>query len=62
LDRARPERLGYSIAALRRTARRCLPRMVRDSAEEEFTRRRDESGFADRAFLSALLNDRRQLR
>jgi hypothetical protein len=36
--------------------------MVRDPAEEEFTRRRNESCFADWAFLPALLNGRRQVR
>ena len=49
------ERRGYSIAALRRMARRRLPRMVFDfcdgAAEDEVTLRQNEAAFAELAFL-----------
>jgi isopentenyl diphosphate isomerase/L-lactate dehydrogenase-like FMN-dependent dehydrogenase len=60
LDRARLERQGYSVAALRRLARRRLPRMVFDfcdgAAEDEITGRRNETAFADWEFLPTPLN------
>src|SRR5690606_23415215 len=60
LDRDRLRRQGYSIAALRRMARRRLPRMVFDfcdgAAEDEITRRANEAAFADWAFLPMPLN------
>ena len=60
MDRARLERQGYSVAALRRLARRRLPRMVFDfcdgAAEDEITRRRNETAFADWEFLPTPLN------
>ncbi|HSA80959.1 MAG TPA: alpha-hydroxy-acid oxidizing protein, partial [Geminicoccaceae bacterium] len=46
---------AFSVAELRRIARRRLPRMVFDfcdgGAEDEITRRANEAGFADWAFL-----------
>jgi isopentenyl diphosphate isomerase/L-lactate dehydrogenase-like FMN-dependent dehydrogenase len=60
LDRGRLERQGYSIAALRRLARRRLPRMVFDfcdgAAEDEITLARNETAFADWEFLPTPLN------
>jgi isopentenyl diphosphate isomerase/L-lactate dehydrogenase-like FMN-dependent dehydrogenase len=60
LDRARLQRQGYSITALRRLARRRLPRMVFDfcdgGAEDEITRERNETAFADWEFLPRPLN------
>ncbi|HLT00553.1 MAG TPA: alpha-hydroxy acid oxidase [Geminicoccaceae bacterium] len=60
MDRDRLRRQGYSIAALRRMARRRLPRMVFDfcdgAAEDEITRRANEAAFADWAFLPTPLN------
>jgi len=54
LDRA------YSVAAMRALARRRLPRVVFDfcdgGAEDEITRDRNESAFADLAFLPQPLN------
>ena len=54
LDRA------YSVAAMRALARRRLPRVVFDfcdgGAEDEITRDRNESGFADLEFLPQPLN------
>jgi isopentenyl diphosphate isomerase/L-lactate dehydrogenase-like FMN-dependent dehydrogenase len=55
LDRGWLQRQGYSIAALRRLARRRLPGMVFDfcdgGAEDEITRARNEAAFADWEFL-----------
>jgi isopentenyl diphosphate isomerase/L-lactate dehydrogenase-like FMN-dependent dehydrogenase len=55
------ERRGYSIAALRRMARRRLPRMVFDfcdgAAEDEVTLRQNEAAFAELAFLPRPLFD-----
>ena len=60
MDRARLERQGYSVAALRQIARRRLPRMVFDfcdgAAEDEITRARNEAAFADWEFLPTPLN------
>jgi len=60
LDRGRLERQGYSVAALRRMARRRLPRMVFDfcdgAADDEITRARNEAAFADWEFLPTPLN------
>jgi isopentenyl diphosphate isomerase/L-lactate dehydrogenase-like FMN-dependent dehydrogenase len=60
LDRGRLQREGYSIAALRRLARRRLPRMVFDfcdgGAEDEITRAQNEAAFADWEFLPTPLN------
>jgi L-lactate dehydrogenase (cytochrome) len=60
LDRATLERQGYSVAALRRMAGRRLPRMVFDfcdgGAEDEITRQRNETAFADWEFLPTPLN------
>ena len=60
MDRARLDRQGYSVAALRRLARRRLPRMVFDfcdgAAEDEITRARNETAFADWEFLPTPLN------
>ena len=60
MDRGRLQRQGYSIAALRRMARRRLPRMVFDfcdgAAEDEITGRRNETAFADWEFLPTPLN------
>jgi L-lactate dehydrogenase (cytochrome)/(S)-mandelate dehydrogenase len=60
LDLARLERQGYSVAALRRLARRRLPRMVFDfcdgAAEDEITLARNEAAFADWEFLPTPLN------
>jgi len=60
LDRGRLQRQGYSVAALRRMARRRLPRMVFDfcdgGAEDEITRARNEAAFADWEFLPTPLN------
>jgi L-lactate dehydrogenase (cytochrome)/(S)-mandelate dehydrogenase len=60
LDGARLQRQGYSIAALRGIARRRLPRMVFDfcdgGAEDEITRERNETAFADWEFLPTPLN------
>ena len=57
MDRGRLQRQGYSVAALRRMARRRLPRMVFDfcdgAAEDEITRQRNETAFADWAWLWA---------
>ena len=55
MDRGRLQREGYSVAALRQLARRRLPRMVFDfcdgGAEDEITRERNETAFADWEFL-----------
>ncbi len=55
MDRADLEKRGFSVAELRRLARRRLPRMVFDfcdgGAEDESTRDRNETGFADWEFL-----------
>jgi L-lactate dehydrogenase (cytochrome)/(S)-mandelate dehydrogenase len=60
LDRGRLQRQGYSIAALRRMARRRLPRMVFEfcdgAAEDQITRERNETAFADWEFLPTPLN------
>ena len=60
LDRGRLQRDGYSVAALRQLARRRLPRMVFDfcdgGAEDEITRARNETAFADWEFLPTPLN------
>jgi isopentenyl diphosphate isomerase/L-lactate dehydrogenase-like FMN-dependent dehydrogenase len=60
LDPARLQRQGYSVAALRRLARRRLPRMVFDfcdgGAEDEITRAHNETAFADWEFLPTPLN------
>ncbi len=54
------EKTAYSIAVLRRMAERRLPRMVFDfidgAAEDEITRRRNESDFNDLEFLPHPLN------
>jgi isopentenyl diphosphate isomerase/L-lactate dehydrogenase-like FMN-dependent dehydrogenase len=60
LNRGRLQRDGYSIAALRQLAWRSLPRMVFDfcdgGAEDEITRERNETAFADWEFLPTPLN------
>jgi isopentenyl diphosphate isomerase/L-lactate dehydrogenase-like FMN-dependent dehydrogenase len=60
LDRGRLERQGYSVAALRKMARRRLPRMVFDfcdgGSEDEITRARNETAFADWELLPTPLN------
>jgi isopentenyl diphosphate isomerase/L-lactate dehydrogenase-like FMN-dependent dehydrogenase len=60
LDRASFEARAFNVAELRRMARRRLPRMVFDfcdgGAEDEVTRRANEAGFADWAFLPRPLN------
>jgi isopentenyl diphosphate isomerase/L-lactate dehydrogenase-like FMN-dependent dehydrogenase len=60
LDRASLEVRAFSVAELRRMARRRLPRMVFDfcdgGAEDEITRARNEAAFADWAFLPRPLN------
>ena len=60
LNQVRLERQGYSVEALRRLARRRLPRMVFDfcdgGAEDEITRVRNEAAFADWEFLPTPLN------
>ncbi len=60
LKQAELERQGFSIAELRQMARRRLPRMVFDfcdgGAEDERTRERNETGFADWELLPRPLN------
>jgi (S)-mandelate dehydrogenase len=60
LDQRRLQREGYSIATLRELARGRLPRMVFDfcdgGAEDEITRERNETGFADWEFVPTPLN------
>jgi isopentenyl diphosphate isomerase/L-lactate dehydrogenase-like FMN-dependent dehydrogenase len=60
LDQSRLQCEGYSIAALRELARRRLPRMVFDfcdgGADDEITRERNETAFADWEFVPTPLN------
>jgi isopentenyl diphosphate isomerase/L-lactate dehydrogenase-like FMN-dependent dehydrogenase len=60
MDAAALERRGYSIAQLRRMARRILPRLIFDfidgGAEDEVTLRGNETTFADFAFRPRPLN------
>jgi hypothetical protein len=60
LDRGRLQRDGYRVAALGQLARRRLPRMVFDfcdgGPEDDLTRERNETAFADWEFLPTLLN------
>jgi L-lactate dehydrogenase (cytochrome) len=60
LDQGRLQRQGHSVAALRRLAKRRLPRMVFDfcdgGADDEITRMRNEAAFADWEFLPTPLN------